>query len=141
MLMKEYHNGSMLKKYSLYLQTIKISSLNVVVRFKKNKKLGRVKRGQAKPSQEKLNQVKKSQVRSSQEKVSQVKKRETKLRRRRRAKLVEERNQAKPRREELVYWMEISVAVDNILEFHEIPEYDSGIFLPVSFTGKYTSKQ
>ena len=58
-----------------------------------------------------------------------------------RAKLVEERNQAKPRREELVYWMEISVAVDNILEFHEIPEYDSGIFLPVSFTGKYTSKQ
>ena len=117
MLMKEYHNGSMLKKYSLYLQTIKISSLNVVVRFKKKT------RSQAKSREAKL-----SQVRSSQEKVSQVKKRETKLRRRSRAKLVEERNQAKPRREELVYWMEISVAVDIILEFHEIPEYDSGIF-------------
>ena len=67
MLMKEYHNGSMLKKYSLYLQTIKISSLNVVVRFKKKQE---AKPREAKPSQEKPSQVKKSQVKSRREKPS-----------------------------------------------------------------------
>ena len=60
MLMKEYHNGSMLKKYSLYLQTIKICSLNVVVRFKKKQeaKPSQAKSREAKPSQEKPSQVK-----------------------------------------------------------------------------------